>query len=1071
MVHDYIQQQRDLLQTAIAGLDAVLPIQAPLQDFIHFNPLMNYEHLPFAQALRQVYEQSGSIGYLPATDYRKCYKHGRINRHDINSILEQDNVLASERELYLTILVNNIKAISFQQMRWQVEENRALEQFQSNVAFEQREKLLEAAEQSEAVAIQALWEACLQRLELNYDLPHPEALLNLRLKNINEVWDSIKQQGMVGETADADSLITEQSRHQLLTLLGQVGDDITLRTLLKRLTNLDIMEEIQPQLTRYMATWLDQGIASLHSQRAMQGFYAFWRHQALQDITPWLEGLETWRDYVSSLDDDPLETIRHELIRIGIDKAHWGAYLRTLALELPGWSGMFNWRGKRPQYLGLDVPVELADYLAVRLVLEHLYARRIMREHWHLDAAIPEIRGYFNQHLDEFFVRYHAYNTNLPEYLEHLALEYLESQEDVYPSEWKQLAHQILTWNLAPEVVIPVGTDIYRKAWRLFQLCQHLGLPAAVVLAYEQSYIERMLAVLEQLDDPNTSGYIWLRAYEYHYQQEIFSAILNKPSETASAAPKAQLIFCMDDREESVRRHLEELAPDYETLGAAGVFGMPNNWQALDAPKPLKLAQPVVTAVHSFLEVPDPEDLKDLAAHEKRQHWFSRLRQLKNHGMRQSVWRTFWGLAFMLPYALGELIGRTLSAGTYQRWFQKRETLLGVPLTTRVDYTATEVLACPTLEHNQLGLSQDEKVKQVANFLKLTGFTQDFSELVVLMAHRSRQMNNPHILGYGCGACSGRFGIPNARAFVSSVNEPEIKARLAAEHDIHIPPNSWWVAGDHDTTSDDVAWPDADLVPATHRTLFQQVQQAVKQAVALSAHERCRKFASAPTYLTAAQAKRHVENRAASPDQVRAELGHQGCAVAFIAPRRLSKHVFWDRRSFLISYNPTQDPEGRWLEAQLQGNGVVGIGIAMDYYFSRMQNGYFGSGSKATHNLTGLFGVMEGASSDLRTGLAQQMVELHEPMRLLVVVEAELATLGLIYARHAYLKQLLDNEWVLLAVKPPNTNEIYQFKAGKGFVRWEGMVHKLPQAPHSTDWYLGHHGYLPPALITGDDHA
>ena len=88
MVHDYIQQQRDLLQTAIAGLDAVLPIQAPLQDFIHFNPLMNYEHLPFAQALRQVYEQSGSIGYLPATDYRKCYKHGRINRHDINSILE-----------------------------------------------------------------------------------------------------------------------------------------------------------------------------------------------------------------------------------------------------------------------------------------------------------------------------------------------------------------------------------------------------------------------------------------------------------------------------------------------------------------------------------------------------------------------------------------------------------------------------------------------------------------------------------------------------------------------------------------------------------------------------------------------------------------------------------------------------------------------------------------------------------------------------------------------------------------------------------------------------------------------
>ncbi len=127
-----------------------------------------------------------------------------------------------------------------------------------------------------------------------------------------------------------------------------------------------------------------------------------------------------------------------------------------------------------------------------------------------------------------------------------------------------------------------------------------------------------------------------------------------------------------------------------------------------------------------------------------------------------------------------------------------------------------------------------------------------------------------------------------------------------------------------------------------------------------------------------------MEGRAASPDQVRAELGHQGCAVAFIGRRNLSKGIFWDRRSFLISYDPHHDPDGKLLEAQLNGNGVVGVGIQMDYYFSRMQSGYFGSGSKATHNLTGLFGVMEGGSSDLRTGLAQQMVELHEPMRLLV---------------------------------------------------------------------------------------
>lgn len=1066
----HAEQLQHLLE-AITALDAVLPIQAPLQDFVHFNPLERYEHLPFADALRAAHAHSGSLGYLPASEYRRFFRAGRINRHDIFSVLASEPDKFAERELYLTALANDIKPITFQQMRWQVEENHALERFQPDVAFEQRDQLLAGSGQNEADTIRALWETCLQKLELSYALPHPEALLNLPLADLNGVWDRIKQQGQNGQTiADAETFIHTESRHLLHQLLEQVGETLTMRGLLRQLAGIDVLEQMLPLLDRHLASWLDQGIAALRLRSGSEeGFYAYWRESTLHDITLSLEGMDNWQDHIESLHDDPLETIHQELMRLGIEKQHWTGYLRVLALELPGWSGMFNWRAKNPQYYGLPTPVSLADYLAVRLVLEHLYCRHFTSEHWQINASLPNIRGYFHQHQDEFFVRYHAYNTTLPEYLQQLAQQFLDSQEDIQTHDWHQLAHQILTWNLAPETVIPIGTDIYRKAWRLFHLVQHLAMDAASVAQLQRPQIERMLAILTELDDPNTSGYLWLRAYEHHYQEEIFSALLNKhaqaPSPSLTTPPAAQLIFCMDDREESVRRHLEEIAPELETFGAAGVFGLPNNWRSLDAPRPLKLAQPVVTAVHEFRETPTATDQTRLPAHLRRLRSLNWLKHLKNHRMRHSVLGTTLALPVLAPFALLEMLGRGLLPSAYQRLLGKVQHNTSVPLQSRVAYTADTVLECPSKEHNQIGLSAAEKVTKVAAFLKLTGFTSGFAPLVVLMAHRSRHLNNPHILGYGCGACSGRFGGPNARAFASMCNELEVRAELAAQHSIHIPAGCWFMASEHDTTSDDIDWFDTDLIPATHQTLFQRVRTATEQAARQSAHERCRKFASASKHLGLRQAKHHVEGRAASPDQVRAELGHQGCAVAFIGRRSLSKGIFWDRRSFLISYDPHHDPEGKLLEAQLQGNGVVGVGIQMDYYFSRMQSGYFGSGSKATHNLTGLFGVMEGGSSDLRTGLAQQMVELHEPMRLLAIAEADIDTLVAIYQRHEYLRRLLDNGWVLLAAKPPERNEIHLFQPGKGFVRWQGSVQPLPQAPSSRDWYADHDGYLPPAAI------
>jgi uncharacterized protein YbcC (UPF0753/DUF2309 family) len=71
---------------------------------------------------------------------------------------------------------------------------------------------------------------------------------------------------------------------------------------------------------------------------------------------------------------------------------------------------------------------------------------------------------------------------------------------------------------------------------------------------------------------------------------------------------------------------------------------------------------------------------------------------------------------------------------------------------------------------------------------------------------------------------------------------------------------------------------------------------------------------------------------------------------------------------------------------------------------------------------------MTGSSSDLRIGLARQMVEIHEPIRNLTVIEAPLERVGKIFDNHGRLKKLLYNHWMRLSILDPETNTWYLFK-------------------------------------------
>jgi uncharacterized protein YbcC (UPF0753/DUF2309 family) len=380
----------------------------------------------------------------------------------------------------------------------------------------------------------------------------------------------------------------------------------------------------------------------------------------------------------------------------------------------------------------------------------------------------------------------------------------------------------------------------------------------------------------------------------------------------------------------------------------------------------------------------------------------------------------------------------------------------------RVVFTAASA-GKATPDEPQPGWTLDEQVERVGAFLHMIGLTADFAPLVLMFGHGSSSKNNPHLSAYDCGACSGKHGGPNARVFAALANRPEVRAGLARQG-LLIGEETWFVAAEHNTCDDGVAWYDLEGVPARFQPALDQLVRQMGEACRAHAVERCRRLASAPVRPSLWQARRHMLGRANDISQARPELGHATNAAAFIGRRRMSRGLFLDRRVFLISYDPSADEAGEIVEGILLAAGPVGAGIALEYYFSSVDNERFGCGSKITHNLTGLFGVMEGADSDLRTGLPWQMVEIHEPMRLLVVVEQTTAVLTTILQRQPPLQELIDNAWIVLAAKDPESGDISRYCPRRGWLPWTGGA-VLPQVARSADWFAGESEPLAPAII------
>jgi uncharacterized protein YbcC (UPF0753/DUF2309 family) len=323
----------------------------------------------------------------------------------------------------------------------------------------------------------------------------------------------------------------------------------------------------------------------------------------------------------------------------------------------------------------------------------------------------------------------------------------------------------------------------------------------------------------------------------------------------------------------------------------------------------------------------------------------------------------------------------------------------------------------------------EEMAARVEALLRSIGLLKDHAPIVYVIAHGSSSANNPHHGAHDCGACSGRPGSVNARVYAFMANHTKVREILKTK-EIVISPDTQFVGGLHDTASDEIAFYDTDRLTDRNQKAHATNVTFFEKALDLNAKERSRRFASINTKKSLKHVREEIRKRSVSLFEPRPELGHGTNTLCIVGRRDMTKNLFLDRRAFLNSYDYTTDPEGKILVNVMKPLGPVCGGINLEYYFSRVDNHKLGAGTKLPHNVMGLIGVANSSDGDLRPGLPVQMIEVHDPVRLLIIVEhfpeVVLKTIQSVPEMYEW----FINEWVHLVAIHPETKEFHYFKEG-----------------------------------------
>ena len=504
---------------------------------------------------------------------------------------------------------------------------------------------------------------------------------------------------------------------------------------------------------------------------------------------------------------------------------------------------------------------------------------------------------------------------------------------------------------------------------------------------------------------------LWQEVYEWSYFDEVIAGIqANRMGKPEHEKPSFQALFCIDDRECSIRRHIEAEDSRCVTYGTAGHFGLEFYYKPENGKFNTKACPAPVTPQYLIKEM-------DNTGKEEQDFHFAK----HSHGLLGGLLIThtlgFWS-ALKLFF---NVFKPTMSPGTSYSF-------------RHMDKLSSLTVECTNPSNRedglQVGFTVEEMTVRVGAVLKSIGLVDGFAPIVYVVGHGASSVNNTHYAGYDCGACSGRPGSVNARVFSTMANDKRVRAALSAQG-IDIPEGTQFLGGLHDTTRDEMVFYDEKALSPNNKGRHAENLLVFEKALDLNAKERSRRFVSIDTTKSAEVIHEKIRDRSVSLFEPRPELNHATNALAIVARRSLTKGLFLDRRSFLNSYDYQIDPDGKHLLGILNAVAPVCGGINLEYYFSRVDNQKLGAGSKLPHNVMGLIGVGNGIEGDLRPGLPSQMVEVHDPVRLMVVVEHLPEVVLETIQRNPATFEWFANEWVLLTVIHPETKKAYHYRNGR----------------------------------------